>query len=185
MLVEVEHVKAHHTENEKTKMSHFEKFVTEGNEKADELAKEGAMWDSGFLAQARASTIQQERGQEEEEEEEDKGKKGQGQGQAQGQGQGTREKGKGEQGTGKEEEERCKKKKMRRKRRKRRKMKKRRKRKKCTPAVFTAWWRSGKTVKNGKIVKNSSRSGDWTGKEKLCYGAGSVLVMRDREWGPN
>ena len=38
ILVEVEKVKAHRTENEKTNMSHFEKFVTEGNEKADELA---------------------------------------------------------------------------------------------------------------------------------------------------
>ena len=41
ILVEVEHVKAHHTEKEKKHMSHFEKFVTEGNEKADELAEEG------------------------------------------------------------------------------------------------------------------------------------------------
>ena len=39
MLVEVEHVKAHRTEKDKKTMSHFEKFVTEGNEKADELAK--------------------------------------------------------------------------------------------------------------------------------------------------
>ena len=39
ILVEVEHVKAHRTKKEKTDMSHFEKFVTEGNEKADELAK--------------------------------------------------------------------------------------------------------------------------------------------------
>ena len=36
-LVEVEHVKAHRTKKEKKEMSHFEKFVTEGNEKADEL----------------------------------------------------------------------------------------------------------------------------------------------------
>ena len=39
ILVEVEHVKAHRTKKEKKDMSHFEKFVTEGNEKADELAK--------------------------------------------------------------------------------------------------------------------------------------------------
>ena len=37
--MEVEHVKAHRTKKEKKDMSHFEKFVTEGNEKADELAK--------------------------------------------------------------------------------------------------------------------------------------------------
>ena len=42
-------------------MSHFEKFVTEGNEKADELAKEGALLDQGFMAGARAETMQQER----------------------------------------------------------------------------------------------------------------------------
>ena len=42
-------------------MSLFEKCITEGNEKADELAKEGAMVDGGVMAQARASTIHQER----------------------------------------------------------------------------------------------------------------------------
>ena len=42
-------------------MSHFEKHVTDGNEKADESAKEGAMWDERFMAQARANTVQQER----------------------------------------------------------------------------------------------------------------------------
>ena len=60
-LVEVEHVKAHRTKKEKKGMSHLEKFVTEGNEKADELAKEGAMLDEGFMAEARAKTMQQER----------------------------------------------------------------------------------------------------------------------------
>ena len=40
-------------------MSHFEKFVTEGNEKADVLAKEGELL--GFMAEARAETMQQER----------------------------------------------------------------------------------------------------------------------------
>ena len=39
-------------------MSLFEKFITAG---AEELAKDGAIWDGGFMAQARASTIQQER----------------------------------------------------------------------------------------------------------------------------
>ena len=38
-----------------------EKFVTEGNEKADDLAKAGAMLDEGFMAQARAETTQQDR----------------------------------------------------------------------------------------------------------------------------
>ena len=45
ILVEVEHVKAHRTKKEKKDMSHFEKFITEGNEKADKLAKEGALLD--------------------------------------------------------------------------------------------------------------------------------------------
>ena len=40
---------------EKKEMSHFEKFVTEGNEKADELAKA----DEGFMAETRAKTVQQ------------------------------------------------------------------------------------------------------------------------------
>ena len=44
VLVEVEYVKANRTK-EKKDMSHFERFVTEGNEKADELTKEGAMMD--------------------------------------------------------------------------------------------------------------------------------------------
>ena len=61
ILVEVEHVKAHHTEKDKKEMLQFEKFVTEGNEKADELAKAGAMLDEGFMAQVRAKTVQQER----------------------------------------------------------------------------------------------------------------------------
>ena len=43
-------------------MSLFEKFNAEGEEKADELAEEGATLDEGFMAQARGSTIQKERG---------------------------------------------------------------------------------------------------------------------------
>ena len=42
-------------------MSQFEKFVTEGNEKADDLANAGAILDEGFVAEARAKTMQQER----------------------------------------------------------------------------------------------------------------------------
>ena len=37
-----------------------ERDVIEGNEKADELAKAGAMLDEGFMAEARAKTVQQE-----------------------------------------------------------------------------------------------------------------------------
>ena len=58
----MEHVKAHRTpKKRKENMSQFEKFVTEGNEKADELARAGAMLDDGFMAEARAKTMQQER----------------------------------------------------------------------------------------------------------------------------
>ena len=42
-------------------MSQFAEFVTEGNEKADDLATAGAMLDEGFMAEARAKTMQQER----------------------------------------------------------------------------------------------------------------------------
>ena len=42
-------------------MSLFEKFVAEGNEKADELAQAGAMLDEGFKETAGAETMQQER----------------------------------------------------------------------------------------------------------------------------
>ena len=59
--MEVEHVKAHRTKKEKEHLTHFEKFVSEGNEKADDSAKEGAMLDEGFMAEARAKTMQQER----------------------------------------------------------------------------------------------------------------------------
>ena len=56
-FVEVEHVKARRTKKEKKEMSHFEKFVTDGNEKADELAKAGAILDQGFMAEMRAKTV--------------------------------------------------------------------------------------------------------------------------------
>ena len=42
-------------------MTLLENLITEGNGKADELAKAGALLDEGIMAQARASTIQQER----------------------------------------------------------------------------------------------------------------------------
>ena len=40
---------AHRTNKDKKERSHFESFVPEGNEKADELAKAGAMLDEGFI----------------------------------------------------------------------------------------------------------------------------------------
>ena len=48
-------------EERKEDMSQFEKFITEGNEKADEVAKGGALLDTGFMAEARTETMQQER----------------------------------------------------------------------------------------------------------------------------
>ena len=60
ILVEVEHVKTHRTKKEKKNLSQFEKFLTEGNEKADELAKAGAMQDEGYMAEAKAKTMKQE-----------------------------------------------------------------------------------------------------------------------------
>ena len=61
MLVVVEHVKAHRTKKDKNEMSQFEKFVAEGNKKADVLAKAGAIMDEGFKVEMRAKTFQQER----------------------------------------------------------------------------------------------------------------------------
>ena len=54
-------MKAHRTKKEKERMTNIERFVTEGNEKADELAKAGATLDEGFRAEARAETMRQER----------------------------------------------------------------------------------------------------------------------------
>ena len=52
ILVEVEQVKAHCTKKEKEKMTQFEKFVAEGNEKADELAKAGAVMVAGLFGRS-------------------------------------------------------------------------------------------------------------------------------------
>ena len=52
---------AHRTKKEQKELSHFERFVTEGNEKTDDLAKAGATLDEGFMAEARTETMQQER----------------------------------------------------------------------------------------------------------------------------
>ena len=62
ILVEVAHVRAHRTKKEKEKMTKFERFVTEGNEKADEMAKAGAMMDESFMAEARAETMKKDGG---------------------------------------------------------------------------------------------------------------------------
>ena len=51
ILVVVEHVKAHRTKKEKKNMLQFEKFLTEGNEMADDLAKAGTMLDEGCMAE--------------------------------------------------------------------------------------------------------------------------------------
>ena len=59
ILVEVDRVKAHRTKKDMQQLSLFERFIAEGKEKADELAKAGAMMDGGVLTQARASTVQQ------------------------------------------------------------------------------------------------------------------------------
>ena len=60
--VEVERVKAHRTKKEKRTMTKIVRFVTEGNEKADESAKAGAMLDKSFKAEVRAETMKKERG---------------------------------------------------------------------------------------------------------------------------
>ena len=46
-------MKAHRTKKENEKMTKCDRFFTEGNEKADELAKAGAMLDEGFMEEAR------------------------------------------------------------------------------------------------------------------------------------
>ena len=58
--MDVERVKAHRTTKDKIEMSHFERFVTEGDEKTKEFAKAGAMLDEGFMAEVRAKTVQQD-----------------------------------------------------------------------------------------------------------------------------
>ena len=57
----MEHVKARRIKKDEEEMLIFEKFVSEGNEKADELAKVGAMLDEGFMAEMRTKTVQQGR----------------------------------------------------------------------------------------------------------------------------
>ena len=61
ILVDVEHVKEHRSKKEMQQMTLFERFITESNEKANELAMEGAIMDGAAKAQVRVSTVQQER----------------------------------------------------------------------------------------------------------------------------
>ena len=59
--MEGEHVKVHRSNKEMQDMSLFQKFITEGHERADEQAQEGAWLDGGDMTQVRAITIQHER----------------------------------------------------------------------------------------------------------------------------
>ena len=59
--LDVEHARAHHTEKEKQDMTLFKKLVTEENESADELVKDGAMLDGCEMSQIRANTVQQKK----------------------------------------------------------------------------------------------------------------------------
>ena len=55
-------MKAHRTKREKEHVTKFERFVTEGKETADDLAKKtGASLDEGSMAEVRADTLQQGR----------------------------------------------------------------------------------------------------------------------------
>ena len=57
-FLEVRHVTAHLCKKERQEMSLFEHFVSEGNEKADELAKDEAMLDRGEMALKRGGFTQ-------------------------------------------------------------------------------------------------------------------------------
>ena len=57
--MEVARAKAHRTKEEKEKMTQFERFVIEGNEKAGELANAGAMFEEA--SEVTAGTMKQER----------------------------------------------------------------------------------------------------------------------------
>ena len=60
MELEVRRVKAHRTKEEEKKITRLERFIMEGNEKADDFAKEGVV-DGGNMVQVRASSVQQRR----------------------------------------------------------------------------------------------------------------------------
>ena len=57
-FLEVRHVAAHLCKKERQDMSLVERFVSEGNEKADDLAEDEAMLDRGEMAQITVSTVQ-------------------------------------------------------------------------------------------------------------------------------
>ena len=59
--MEVAHVKVRRTKKEKENMTKIVRLVTERHEKADELARAGAMLDEGLMAEVRAVTFKQER----------------------------------------------------------------------------------------------------------------------------
>ena len=59
--LDVKHVKAHRTEEEKQAMTNMKEFVMKGNEKAEGLAKEGTDVDEGQMAAAKALTVKQSR----------------------------------------------------------------------------------------------------------------------------
>ena len=61
IFVEVEHVEAHRTIKEKENMSKFETFVTEGNEKADDMAKTRAMTKDSWQKQEQRQWNRKER----------------------------------------------------------------------------------------------------------------------------
>ena len=63
-FLEVKRVNAHSSKKAKQEMSLSERFATEGNEKADELVKVGAMLDGGEVTQLRASTTVRRKGEE-------------------------------------------------------------------------------------------------------------------------
>ena len=54
-------MKEHRSKKEQQKMTLFKRGVTEGHERADEPANDGAMMDGRDVAQIRASTVQQKR----------------------------------------------------------------------------------------------------------------------------
>ena len=59
ILLEVELVGAHRTNKGKQELALFDRCVTEGHEKASEVAKYGAMMAGGEVAQIRANTVLQ------------------------------------------------------------------------------------------------------------------------------
>ena len=59
-LFDVE-LKAHRSNKEKQEPTPFERFVTEGHARAEELATDGAMLEGGEMTQIKACTVPQRR----------------------------------------------------------------------------------------------------------------------------